>query len=388
MTSGTFAAPGLPPTLEVMSAVRRVDPDVWGGLAMLIVVVIVGGPTLVGMVDPAIPRVVWTAVFVVMLLAMIATAAIDRRRRSSRVALAVAALSVWVVVLGASGTGLTSILPMFVAALSVYVASMTVTVLIVVLNIAGLAVVSAWQSTTFAEAAVGTGVYSLIQIAAVVSSVVITREQRMRHRLTEAHVELQAASVLLAESARTAERLRISRDLHDAIGHQLTVLTLELEAARHRTGAQVQQHVERADAVARELLHDVRSTVSELRAEPADLASALDRLVQDVPGLHISVEVDPQVQVGEQEQVALLRAVQEVVTNTIRHADAHELWIEVRRESGGDVVLTAVDDGRGMAGALPGNGLRGMIERFEALGGEVRLDGTDGFRVTARVPAT
>ena len=58
----------------------------------------------------------------------------------------------------------------------------------------------------------------------------------MRTELARAHVELRAAAVLLEQSARTAERLRISRELHDLIGHQLTVLTLSLEAARHLEG--------------------------------------------------------------------------------------------------------------------------------------------------------
>jgi signal transduction histidine kinase len=78
--------------------------------------------------------------------------------------------------------------------------------------------------------------------------------------------------------------------------------------------------------------------------------------------------------------------VQEIVTNTIRHADARELRIEVRSDPDG-IVLRAGDDGRGARDLQPGNGLRGLRERFESLGGDVTFDGSQGFGVTAKVPA-
>src|SRR5690606_4937182 len=118
-----------------------------------------------------------------------------------------------------------------------------------------------------------------------------------------------------------------------------------------------------------------------------DLAGILRGIVRDLPGLEVSIEVAPDVRPGEEQTAALVRAVQEIVTNTIRHADARELWIDIATE--GDVVrLTATDDGRGATAPVLGNGLRGLVERFEALDGEVSIDGRDGFRVTARVPAT
>ena len=218
------------------------------------------------------------------------------------------------------------------------------------------------------------------------SSATLVREQRLRRELSQAHVDLRAASALLSESARTAERLRISRDLHDLIGHQLTVLTLELEAAKHREGERAREHVDRANQVARDLLADVRQTVSELRTASSDLSEALRQVVRDLPDLEVSVDVAPGVQVDEEQAAALVRAVQEIATNTLRHADARELWIEVAARPPG-VVLTAVDDGRGYRELVPGNGLRGLAERFEALGGGVQFDGANGFRVTATVPA-
>ncbi len=127
--------------------------------------------------------------------------------------------------------------------------------------------------------------------------------------------------------------------------------------------------------------------MGELRVEPLDLAAALTRVVRDLPGLEVQIDVAPDVDVGEEQAAAFVRAVQEIVTNALRHAGARTLRIEVSSERGG-AVLSAVDDGAGARKLTVGNGLRGLVERFEALGGSASFDGTCGFRVTAWVPAS
>ncbi len=131
--------------------------------------------------------------------------------------------------------GLLPILLVVTAAVNVYVVPVRVALTIVAFNTVVLAA-TATIPGAIGEVALMVGFYLLIQLATVFGSVSLLREQRMRRELTEAHVDLRAASVLLTESARTAERLRISRELHDLIGPQLTVLALELEVARHHDG--------------------------------------------------------------------------------------------------------------------------------------------------------
>ncbi|PRX96039.1 sensor histidine kinase [Allonocardiopsis opalescens] len=362
----------------------RFRTEEWSGLVMLVVSVAVAGPTLAGAVATTIPRGWWIVLFVAFMAALL-TAVNEFPAALRYPGLAVAVAASWALVLTAPNTGLLPVLLVLTAAISVYAAPLRVGFVIVGLNTAVIAVLMARQPEP-AEAVIMTGFYLLIQLATLLSSVSLVREQRLRRELTEAHIELRAASVLLSESTRTAERLRISRELHDLIGHQLTILTLELEAARHRGGEQAREHVDRANRVARELLGDVRATVGELRTGSPDLTDALRQVVRNLPGLEVSVDVDSRVRVGEEQTAALVRAVQEIVTNTVRHADARELWIEVSADESG-TVLTAVDDGRGAREPVPGNGLRGLAERFEALGGGVAFDGAEGFRVTARVPA-
>ena len=354
---------------------------------MFAVSVVVGGPVLTGAIEESLPRAWWIGLFAVLVVAVIVAAGGSRTRWVRHAAYAAAVGAAWALVASAAQPGLLPVLLVVVAAVSVQAVPSWVGFVVVGLNTVVLATVVARTETGVTDVLLGAGFYALIQEATLFSALAIVREQRMRRELAEAHVELQAAGVLLSESARTAERLRISRELHDLIGHQLTVLTLELEAARHRDGERAREHVERADRVARDLLGDVRATVGEMRTEFADLSAALRQIVRDLPDLEVSIEIAPGVRAGEEQTAALVRAVQEVVTNTIRHAGARELWIDVASD-GDAVCLTAADDGHGDAEPPHGNGLRGLVERFEALGGDVRVDGRKGFRVTARVPAS
>lgn len=353
---------------------------------MLAVCVGIGASVVFHPAVPRIPLAVWLLLFATLFAALLITAAAERRAASRLGTYAAAVVLGWCVLLTAPEARILAIVLVVTAAVGADLLPFRINAAVVALNSAVIAI--AWSiSGELADIAFAVGFYTLIQLAAVLSVTAVLREQRMRRELTTAHVELQAAGVLLEDSARTAERLRISRDLHDLIGHRLTVLTLELEAARHREGEDAHRHIERADRAARDLLADVRSTVDALRAEPSeDLAESLRRISRDVPGLDVAVEVAGDVRVDEEQAAALVRAAKEIVTNTLRHAEARELWIDVARD-GDTIRLTAADDGRGTPGFVPGNGLSGLAERFEALGGGVEYDGGKGFRVAARVPA-
>lgn len=370
---------------------RKVDAEAWAGMVMLAVLLALGLPVLTGAVDTPLPRLWWSITFVVTVVALVLSALQSEPTSSpvrSRVALAVAVVGSWVLV-GTAPTGFVSILLVVVAALAVYLVPFGVVLVIAGLNTVLLVLAWVWTGVggPWWELAATAALYLFLQVISALSVLSLVREQRLRRELTDAHVELRAATALLGESARTAERLRISRDLHDTVGHSLTVLSLELEAARHRDGEEAQVHVVRAGAVARELLGDVRAAVDELRTRPADLRGALEQVVHDIPGLRVSLEVADDVEVGEEESAALVRAVQEIVTNTLRHAGARSLSVSVARDQDGSTLLRTQDDGQGAPRVELGHGLRGLVERFEALGGEVRLDGQGGFAVTARVPA-
>jgi signal transduction histidine kinase len=233
-------------------------------------------------------------------------------------------------------------------------------------------------------------VFAGFQLFAVAMVEIAKREQRARAELTALNVELATAQSQLAESSRTAERLRIARDMHDVIGHHLTALAVNLEVASHLVDGPAREHVDRSRLLAKETLADVRDVVSRMRESSVDLETELRSRFSAVPGLAVHLSVDPTVRRGDPARdEALAGCAQEIVTNAVRHAGARNVWITVGQNPDGILVLGR-DDGRGGQGAELGNGLRGMRERFEQLGGKVTFDsaGSGGFCVEARLPAS
>ncbi|MBO0609246.1 sensor histidine kinase [Myceligenerans salitolerans] len=305
--------------------------------------------------------------------------------RTVRAAFAVQAVSALLLVVTAPGFGWAAILLVFNAALSAYLVPARVSALLVVANTAAIAA-AGLPSSSVLDIVLGAGMYLVLQCASYAGVVAMLREEEARSQLSEANVRLRAASALLAESSRAEERLRIARELHDLVGHQLTVLALELEIASHQHGGETAESVARARELTKGLLADVRATVGEMRGDGRGLRETLHGIAADVPRPRVHLSVDESVVTDEERAAALVRCVQEVVTNAIRHSRAENLWIEVAAEDGA-VVLEARDDGVGVRAVEPGNGLRGMAERVEALGGTVRFRGEGGFGVRARVPA-
>lgn len=214
---------------------------------------------------------------------------------------------------------------------------------------------------------------------------------RARRELLRAHGELRATRDLLAQSSRLAERVRISRELHDLLGHHLTALNLHLEVLSHLVEGRVLHHATQAQTLAKLLLGDVRAAVSAMRAEPGvSLDTSLSALVEAIPRPRIHLDVPTGLSLEDPDRAhTLLRCVQEIVTNAIRHSGAENLWIEVA-EAGDRVELRAHDDGRGVAHLQPGNGLKGLSQRLAAVGGSLELASAteEGFRATVQIPVS
>jgi len=229
-----------------------------------------------------------------------------------------------------------------------------------------------------------------LQLLLVFTANALRREAEAARALSQVNRELRSAQAIIANRVRDAERLRISRELHDAWGHELTALGLQLEIASHVTGpGRGNQHVLQAKALARALLAKVRDVVAALRDDDrSDLNDALEALARSVPTPAIHVAISPEVRVGPDQAHALVRCAQEAVTNAIRHAAASNLWLEVTADGEG-VRLVARNDGDARpASASRGTGLLGMRERVESLGGRlaVRTGGDFGFTVDAWLP--
>jgi signal transduction histidine kinase len=218
------------------------------------------------------------------------------------------------------------------------------------------------------------------------------RETEARAQQQRINAELIATREVLIENSRSYERLRISRDLHDSLGHQLTALAIHLEVALNQPRpAEVEVHVWKAQSIAKNMLQDVRDVVGTLRKseDGMELNKALQAFAGSLPGLKVHLSAPKSLQWVDGERAhALLRCVQEVITNTLKHARAQNLWISIQAEDG-IVRIETSDDGCGQPKDIaPGLGLLGMRERFEQLGGSImiapRMD--SGFSLHAWFP--
>ncbi len=228
------------------------------------------------------------------------------------------------------------------------------------------------------------------QLFAFVTATIAKRESQARHDLMRANAELRATRELLEESSRVSERARISSDLHDILGHNLTALNIHLEVAKHVCESKALNHVEKSQALAKSILRDVRAVVSAVQGDAEiDMRRAIEELVGDLP-FPIHLDVCEHLRVANPACAhTILRCVQEVITNTLRHSDARNLWIRIQKTAN-DIEVRVRDDGRGAKSIELGNGLLGMRKRLESIGGRIQFESAhgQGFRVDAWVPIT
>ncbi|MCL3818072.1 sensor histidine kinase [Aeromicrobium wangtongii] len=214
---------------------------------------------------------------------------------------------------------------------------------------------------------------------------------------------VRAARAAERESRRRAageERLAIARELHDVVAHHMSLINVQAGVALHlvdRRPEQVQTALAVIKDASREALAEMRSLVGVLRDEadpapraPGESLAALDDLAERgrLAGLEVVASVDVPRPVPAAVELAALRIAQEAVTNAVRHAEARHVDIVVRLDAD-ELTVRVDDDGRGApAGLRPGNGVIGMTERADALGGRLTIGASPrgGVSVHAHLP--
>lgn len=315
----------------------------------------------------------------------------QRARRNEQIGLLALMTGAALLITGSSETGLGGVLLLVVAGLLPWVLDLRYGIPWLLAQNVALAFVVAtrFPEVSWTSAAILCGLYLGYSSFTFVLSLVARRQARARDELRKVNSELRATQALLAESTRIAERVRISRELHDLVGHHLTALSLNLEVASHLVTGQALEHVSQARSVAKLLLSDVREVVGAMRSGDAiDLTEALQSLADGVPRprIHLSIPDDFRIDDPRRAQI-VLRCVQEIITNTVKHADADNLWLAIDLDGEG-IGIEARDDGVGTDQVDAGNGLTGMAERLRQFGGQLAVRSAlgQGFTLNAWLP--
>lgn len=231
--------------------------------------------------------------------------------------------------------------------------------------------------------------YAGFQVFAALCAYYAISAERARDRLAQVNADLLATRALLADSARDSERLRMARELHDVAGHKLTALTLNLRTLAAEPALAQREEVRTAQQLAHELLSDIRSIVHAMRdARGLDLATALCALAAPWPRPRLVLEIASDVRVSDPATAeAVLRLVQEALTNSARHANAAVLQVRLYR-TGERLALEVEDDGRLHGPLREGHGLTGMRERIAAVGGSLEFgrSARGSLRIAASLP--
>ena len=202
---------------------------------------------------------------------------------------------------------------------------------------------------------------------------------------SESALELSQAEV--RRLAAVAERERIARDLHDLLGHTLSVIAIKAELAAKlaaRGDGRAEREIRDVEAVSRGALRQVREAVAGFRRVDLDGELAGARLACEARGIRLAVDRPP-IDLPPDREAVLALCLREAITNVVRHSDARHCRVGLARE-GTRIRLTVADDGIG--GAIrEGAGLSGMRERVGRAGGEMGIDSARGVALTVRVPA-
>ena len=218
------------------------------------------------------------------------------------------------------------------------------------------------------------------QLFAISVSMAFRSERQVREEVAALNAELMATRRLLEHSTRSQERLRISRELHDVVGHRLTALKLNLESAVRRSQGEVSsgdnltERLSLCRDLSGALLSEIRGAVHQLRsADGVDLHRAFEPLAEQLLDTEIHVDIAADLSVTRIEVAeTIIRCSQEAITNALKHGSARNVWVRVFRDAD-SVVLSVRDDGRGGTDSQTGYGLQGMMERARELGGALHV---------------
>lgn len=198
-------------------------------------------------------------------------------------------------------------------------------------------------------------------------------ERQTREELEQVNQQLLATRIILAQSSKQEERLRIARDLHDILGHQLTALNLQLEILQHKVGQDLQIPVAETKQLAKQLLENIRAVVRDQRTPvTVDIRQAVQTLAARLPELTMEINGNLHLESAHLAEQLLL-CIQEGISNAVRHGNAKNIQLHLQQNKN-HICIDIDDQGIGCSSPIkPGNGLTGMQERLTQFHGYAQL---------------
>lgn len=215
----------------------------------------------------------------------------------------------------------------------------------------------------------------------------IEEELRMMDR---ANLELKSYIEVAEENAEIRERKRISREIHDTLGHALTGISAGIDAVlvlvdMDKESAKKQLH--NLSEIVRQGIVDVRRSLNKMRPgalEELTLKASLQALIKPYTKIaNLTIELDYQwgeVDFEKTTEIVIFRAIEEAITNSIRHGQAQHIWLKLTHDET-HYYVDISDNGRGCQNIKYGFGLTQMQERLATIGGKVSYQGDDGFKI-------
>jgi signal transduction histidine kinase len=223
------------------------------------------------------------------------------------------------------------------------------------------------------------------------------KAERLAFQLEAANRRLAEYALQVEELATSQERNRLAREIHDNLGHTLTIVNVQIEAARLLLASDPKRagdSLAKAQELVKKGLAGVRESVSALRISPVEtrpLPNAITTLLEETRTTGMTAELDVLGDVREVDEkmaLAFYRAAQEGLTNVRKHADASCVAVQLDFRRAGQLRLTVRDDGRGAVDIRGGFGLIGLRERLHLLGGDLRVQtgAGEGFCLEVTAP--
>ncbi|WP_042150860.1 MULTISPECIES: sensor histidine kinase [unclassified Pseudoalteromonas] len=208
----------------------------------------------------------------------------------------------------------------------------------------------------------------------------IIESLNVHYQSRQNYKELKATQSMMNAMSAEQERLNLSRELHDTLGHKLTALSINLDFAKRKATPELEETLSTCHSLSQELLEEVRFIVSNQRSDPSLLKTSLEQVFLATPQLKCQLNLNEQLKMlNQDDSLCIIRFCQEMISNTLKHTQATEITFDVCLQSKlieveSQVIVTAIHNQSEDAIPKPGNGLTGLKERMALIKGQFKQD--------------